>query len=246
MSGRHRAHSAPQVKDVYKREIAFSLVPSVFEKKGSACSYSARLTHNQVLDEETVVSEMCEEFNLPKNRVVQQIQQISDYLVARIRKGYQVTFGGFTVGLSIRGKFDAMNAEFDPKKNKIEVVVSPRNELKDAVAYLKPVNATDTSRPELLSVTHDGVTMGTVVIGKVCQLNGKAFAENGRGMVESVWLEDASGRIVTEATIIKCDATRMDIRFDGEIAAGYYQIVLRRKNTDGKSFSLARLKVEVA
>ena len=178
--------------------------------------------------------------------MVQQVQQISDYLVSRIRKGYQVTFGGFTVGLSIRGKFDAMNAEFDPKKNKIEVVVSPRNELKDAVAYLKPVNETDTSRPELSAITHDGVTMGTIAVGKVCQLNGKEFSEDGKGMVDAVWLEDASGRTVAEATIIKYDATRMDLRFDGEIAAGPYQIVLRRMNADGKSCALARLKVEVA
>ena len=62
-------HRAPQVKDVYKSEVAFTLVPSNLGKKGRTCSYSARLTHNQVLDEETVVSQMCEEFNLPKNRV---------------------------------------------------------------------------------------------------------------------------------------------------------------------------------
>ena len=83
------AHYVPQVKDVYKRDVPFSLVPSVIGKKGKTCSYSARLRHNQVLDEDAVVSEMCEEFNLPKNRVVQNLQQISDYLVSRIRKGYQ-------------------------------------------------------------------------------------------------------------------------------------------------------------
>ena len=32
--------------------------------------------------------------------------------------------------------------------------------------------------------------------------------------------------------------------FDGTIAAGPYQIVLRRMNTDGKSYAIARLKVE--
>ena len=240
-----KVHRVPQVKEVYKREVAFSLVPSSFGKKGKARSYSARLRHNQVLDEETVVSEMCEEFNLPKNRVVQQVQQISDYLVSRIRKGYQVTFGGFTVGLSISGKFDAMNAEFDPEKNKIEVVVSPRYELKDAVAYLKPVNEAKTSRPELFAVTYDGVTLGTIAVGKVCYLNGTEFMEDGKKMVDGVWLEDASGKAVAEATIIKYSATRMDLRFDGEIAAGPYQIVLRRMNADGKSYALARLKAEV-
>ena len=246
MSTGRKVHRVPQVKDVYKREVSFSLVPSSFGKKGKARSYSARLRHNQVLDEETVVSEMCEEFNLPKNRVVQQVQQISDYLVSRIRKGYQVTFGGFTVGLSISGQFDAMNAEFDPEKNKIEVVVSPRYELTDAVAYLKPVNETkNTSRPELFAVTHDGVTLGTIAVGKVCYLNGTEFCENGKGMVDAVWLEDASGKTAAEATIIKYDATRMDLRFDGEIAAGPYQIVLRRMNADGKSYALARLKAEV-
>ena len=210
------------------------------------CSYSARLKHNQVLDENAVVAEMCEEFNLPKHRVVQNLQQISDYLVSRIRKGYQVTFGGFTVGLSISGKFDAMNAEFDLEKNKIEVVVSPRYELKDAVAYLKPVNDTDTARPELSGITCDGVTEGTIAVGKVCRLNGTGFAEGGEVMVDAVWLENASGETVAEATIVKCDASRMDLRFDGEIAAGPHQIVLRRMNADGKSYALARLKVEVA
>ena len=245
MSTGRKVHRVPQVKDVYKREIAFSLVPSSFGKAGKTCSYSARLRHNQVLDEDTVVSEMCEEFNLPKNRVVQQIQQISDYLVSRIRKGYQVTFGGFTVGLSISGKFDAMNEEFDPEKNRVEVVVSPRYELKDAVAYLKPVNETKTSRPELFAITHDGVTLGTIAVGKVCYLNGTEFIENGKRMVDGVWLEDASGKTAAEATIIKYSATRMDLRFDGEIAAGPYQIVLRRMNADGKSYALARLKVQV-
>ena len=69
MSGRG-AHYVPQVKDVYKREVAFTVVPSHFGKAGKTRSYLARLTHNQVLDEDAVVSEMCEEFNLPKNRVV--------------------------------------------------------------------------------------------------------------------------------------------------------------------------------
>ena len=238
-------HRAPQVKDVYKREIGFALIPSPLGKKGKTRSYTARLRHNQVLDEETVVSEMCEEFNLPKNRVVQQIQQISDYLVARIRKGYQVTFGGFTVGLSIRGNFDAMNAEFDPEKNKVEVVVSPRYELKDAVAYLKPVNETKTSRPELTAITWDGVTLGTIAVGKVCHLNGTEFIEDGKKLVDAVWLEDASGKTAAEATIISYSASRMELRFDGEIAAGPYRIVLRRMNADGKSYALARLKVEV-
>ncbi len=236
----------PRVKDTDKREVAFSLVPSNLGKKGKVCSYSARLTHNQVLDEDAVISEMCEEFNLPKNRVVQNLQQISDYLVSRIKKGYQVTFGGFTVGLSIKGKFDAMNAEFDPAKNKVEVVVSPRYELTDAVAYLKPVNETkNTSRPELSAITYDGVTLGTIAIGKVCYLNGTEFAEDGKRMVDGVWLEDASGKNVAEATIIGCNTTRMELRFDGEIAAGPYQIVMRRMNADGKSYALARLKVEV-
>ena len=91
MSRGRGAHYVPRVKDRDKREVAFSLVPSNLGKKGKVCSYSARLTHNQVLDEDAVVSEMCEEFNLPKNRVVQNLQQISDYLVSRIKKGYQVT-----------------------------------------------------------------------------------------------------------------------------------------------------------
>ena len=59
---------------------------------------------------------------------------------------------------------------------------------------------------QLFAVTHDGVTLGTIAVGKTCYLNGTEFCENGKGMVDAVWLEDASGRIVAEATIIKYDA----------------------------------------
>ena len=51
--------------------------------------------------------------------------------------------------------------------------------------------------------------------------------------------------LLKEATIIRCDATRMDLRFDASVAPGPYQIVLRRMNAGGKSYALARLKVEV-
>ena len=68
MSRGRGAHYVPRVKDRDKREVAFSLVPSSFGKKGKACSYSARLTHNQVLDEDAVISEMCVEFDPEKNK----------------------------------------------------------------------------------------------------------------------------------------------------------------------------------
>ena len=82
-------------------------------------------------------------------------------------------------------------------------------------------------------------------MGKVCYLNGTEFIEDGKRMVDAVWLEDASGKTAAEATIIKCDATRMDLRFDASVAPGPYQLVLRRMNAGGKSYALARLKVEV-
>ena len=127
------------------------------------------------------------------------------------------------------------------------MVVSPQYELKDAVAYLKPVNETKTSRPELSAINYDGVTLGTIAVGKVCHLNGTEFIENGgKKMVDAVWLEEeASGKTAAEATIISYSATRMELRFDGEIASGPYRIVLRRMNADGKSYALARLKAEV-
>ena len=61
MSRGRGAHYVSRVKDKDKREVAFSLVPSNLGKKGKVCGYSAWLTHNQVLVEDAVVSEMCED-----------------------------------------------------------------------------------------------------------------------------------------------------------------------------------------
>lgn len=243
------AHRSPQVRDVEKQQIGFVLVPSSFGKGEGSYNYSARLTHNQVMDEDAVVLDMCEEFHLPKHQVMQEIQRLSDYLVSRIRRGYQVTFGGFTVGLAISGKFDAMNAEFDLERNKIEVVVSPRYELKDAVAYLKPVNDTKTLRPEIHSINWDGVPKikGEMVIapGKVCRLNGVDLLGPEGVAGSSVYLEDASGRFVAPLTYIEGDVMRIDFRLDAAIKPGSYRLVFRCMNAGRKSYVLARCNVRV-
>ena len=243
------AHRQPSVTDVEKRRINFKLLPSSFGKGEGPCNYSARLTHNQVLDEEDVVRDMCEMFNLPKHRVLQEIQQLSDYLVYQIRRGYQVTFGGFTVGLAISGKFDAMNAEFDPERNKIEVVASPRYELQDAVAYLKPVNNTETMRPMIKTISCGGLPLkkvnGEMVIapGKVCCLNGVDLLGPEGVAGSSVYLEDYSGSVVTTLTILECNTTRIDFRLDAAIKPGSYRLVFRCMNAGRKSYALARCNV---
>ena len=55
MATGQKAHCVPRVKEIHKREVSFSLVPSNLGRSGMTCSYSVRLKHYQVLGSEWLI-----------------------------------------------------------------------------------------------------------------------------------------------------------------------------------------------
>ena len=243
-------HEKPKIKEELKHGLKYVLVQTRTKlSEGMAC-YSARVRHNEKLDERQIVSELEGRCKVSGSLAEYIVKSIDAIIVENLQRGNQVTFGGFTIGLSIRGGFDAANDTFDPKRNAVEVVVSPRNDLKDATAYIRPENVTDTVNPKFEGVVTEDANPGEqnrLRCGVRCLANGSDFAGSDEGdpKVDRLWLETVEGKFAAEAEILSLDATRLDFKVDANLVPGSYWLMARRKNADGRSSALARQKVEI-
>ena len=244
-------HYQKPVKPNEKSELRFILSPPPKGKLASGGKYSAHVEHDQTLGEEAVIGELADSIQPPlqKEFVALVVHRLSNYVAERLKRGYHLSFGGFNIGYSITGGFDAANAPFDPAKHKLNVVVSPRNCLKDAAAYMSPVNVTQTIDPEITDVWFRSATGELIFVrlhpGEDGFANGLAFADVDKPKVDRLWLETADGKTAVELTIKSCDATRMTFAVPDGIAAGDYILVAQRMNPDRRSFARARYKVRI-
>ena len=244
-------HYQKPIKPSEKSELRFVLSPPPKGKLLSGGKYSAHVEHAQTLGEEAVIAELADSIQPPlqKEFVALVIHRLSNYVAGRLKRGYHLSFGGFNIGYSITGGFDAANAPFDPAKHKLNVVVSPRNCLKDSAAYMSPVNATRTIDPEITDVWCHSAS-GEQIFDKLHPgedgfANGLSFADEDKPKVDRLWLETPDGKTAIELTIIRCDATRMSFAVPDGIAAGDYVLVAQRMNPDRRSFARARYKVRI-
>lgn len=244
-------HYQKPVKPGEKSELRFVLSPPPKGKLLSSGRYSAHVEHDQTLGEEAVIEELANSIQPPlqKEFVALVIHRLSNYVAGRLKRGYHLSFGGFNIGYSITGGFDAANAPFDPAKHKLNVIVSPRNCLKDSAAYMSPVNVTQTIDPKItdvwcLSASGEHI-FDNLHPGEEGFANGLAFADADKPQIDRLWLETPDGKTAIEMTIIRCDATRMTFAVPDGIAVGDYILVAQRMNPDLRSFARARHKVRV-
>ena len=243
-------HERPKIKDEFKHGLQYVLVPTRTKlSEGKEC-YSARVRHNENLDETRIIKDLEDRCKVQGPLAEYIVKSINAIIIENLQRGNQVTFGGFTVGLSIRGGFAAANDGFDPERNAVEVVVSPRNDLKDATAYLRPENATETVNPKFEVANVVGAGHGDLDKLRCrvpCRVNGSDLAGPGKDdpKIDRLWLENATGKFAAEAEVALCDATRINFRIDADLAPGCYTLVARRKNKGGKSSAIARHKVEI-
>lgn len=226
-----------------KKKLKFTLTPS---KYGN--SYFAHVRHTQVVSVEEVVkgiSEMLGGTKAQELNVRHFMDAMAVYIDRELRKGNQVTVGGFRVGLSIEGTFDSANASFDPEKHRLKVVAMPRKVLQRATENLEPVNETVDEVPRLESVWGASHTSNVLESGGTCEANGDNLLGGPDTGIDRIWLETANGEIVAEGAVTFCDWTRLSFTIPSGIAPGEYVLVAERPNADGRTRSRARRKVSV-
>ncbi len=96
-------HEKPTVKEEFKHGLQYVLVPTRTKLSEGVECYSARVRHNENLGEKQIGIELEKRCKVAGPLAEYIVKSINAILIENLQRGNQVTFGGFTVGLSIRG-----------------------------------------------------------------------------------------------------------------------------------------------
>ena len=157
------------------------------------------------------------------------VNGLCEYIVGQLQEGNQLDFGGFRVGLTIRGSFPSANAPFGAK-NEINVVMTPGKPFKDAVKEFIPENRTDLLKPHIHAIEDRRLEpkygLSTLACHSKACIVGWNFSKSFSGIDDGVWLENRNRERVATAKILSNDGSLIDFIIENDLPAGEYWLVL--------------------
>ena len=130
-----------------------------------------------------ILSEVAESLNLTKARVRLCYDAMFELINEELAKGNKVQTPFGLMEPAISGSFDAEDAPFDPKRNKVYVKVTPPKSIQDALKKIVPERLDEPSVPlEIAAV----VTSSLGKKGYNAVRVGEAFAVSGQGFSDAV------------------------------------------------------------
>ena len=149
---------------------------------------------------DTILSEVAESLNITKARARLCFDAMFELIHEELAKGNKVQTPFGLMEPAISGSFDAEDAPFDPKRNKVYVKVTPPKAIRDALKKVVPERLDVPSAPlEIAAV----VTSSLGKKGYNTVRVGEAFAVSGQGFSETVQVtlvdkkDFAAGQTVT-------------------------------------------------
>lgn len=180
-------------------------------KTKDAVPYLADVVPTGTASLDMILSEVAESLNLTKARVRLCYDAMFELIHEALAKGQKVQTPFGLMEPAISGSFDAEDAPFDPKRNRMYVKVTPPKTIRDAVAKMVPERLDAPPVPlEIAAV----VTSSLGKTGYNAVRVGEAFAVSGQGFSDAVQvtLVDKKGvrhEVAVEAakeTLLLCGA----------------------------------------
>lgn len=132
---------------------------------------------------DTILSEVAESLNLTKARVRLCYDAMFELINAELAKGNKVQTPFGLMEPAISGSFDAEDAPFDPKRNRLYVKVTPPKAIRDALRKIVPERLDAPSAPlEIAAV----VTSALGKSGYNSVRTGETFEVSGQGFSDAV------------------------------------------------------------
>jgi len=216
---------------------------------GKTC-YQGQLQHNNVLGEKETKSLFADYCGEPESRTTRYVDALTEFIAQQVAAGYRIDFGGFAVGLKLRGGFKSMNAAFDPQTNAVSVEMIPGKDIRKAAQTLKPLNVTDSTKWRLTGVlqqTPFEVWDQIVPDGeRTLTSTGYMPAVDPSKPDEGIWVEDDDGTRVLTGEVVKSNFGSTDYRLVGPIDRGEYWSVLQGRYRDEPALIRVRHRLTVA
>ena len=193
---------------------------------------------------DTILSDVAESLNITKARARLCFDAMFELIHEELAKGNKVQTPFGLMEPAISGSFDAEDAPFDPKRNKVYVKVTPPKAIRDALKKIVPERLDAPSAPlEIAAV----VTSSLGKEGYNAVRVGEAFAVSGQGFSDAVQvtLVDKKGVrhevVVEEAkeTLLLCGS----VSAAAKGAATLEVSVVSTSNATGRFTATRRVKV---
>ena len=215
-------------------EIKFKTVatPGGFRKDGSSCR--GCVIHNKVLEMDEIGEDFARYAKLDPLTAQYYAKYFVDYMVYAVKNGYRLNLGAFSLFLTMKGKINGANGQFDREMNSLELNIASKKPMLDALASLEPTNITMDGETLRISSVMDALekTDGVLTIGENVFVAGHTFLIDTSRTDEGVWLETANGEKVLCAEVRASTATTLDCIFSGAVAPGEYRFVVSTRMGD--------------
>lgn len=212
-------------------------------------TYSARVTHRDVIRGKDLVEGLAAETGYSTTIVGTVVEGLRSYLCKQLKAGNKVDFGAFSVGLSVRGSFPSANSLFDPRSNEVGVDVRAGVELRKAVKKLVPDNLTDVDGPRIsgvISSAHqDSSNYFKILRGDPCGIVGLNFGRAFTGDGDGLWLETREGERIAEFRVTEHDDGRINCVLEDSVPLGEYWLVIGCREPGRKEVFTGRRLVQV-
>lgn len=231
-----------------RNEISFKTLASTEAIGGADGRCRCNVIHSDVMNRAEMAREMAETMRMDAVEARHCLDAVCAYIVRSLSRGRKLNFGEFSLSLSIRGTVDGANGEFVPGENEVRVNIQAGRALKEALAKMRPTNATtneEAEKPRITSVVDTATgEENTVTPSAKLLVAGLCLLLNPAAPDEGAWLE-AGGVKVLKARIIACGATTLDCTFDAALEPGEYQLVVYSRNGDDSRSAPFRMRRKV-
>lgn len=217
-------------------------------KKGEA-SCRGCIIHNKVLEMDEIAEEFARFANLDKHDAQYYAKFFIDYIVQAVGNGYRLNLGAFSLYLTMKGLISGANGGFNPEKNRLELNISYKKPIEEALSHLKPVNVTNQGETLRISSIIDEVvrTDGVIAVGVNIFAAGGTFLIDTSRDDEGVWLENSNGETILRAEVLESTASTLNCIFRGSVEPGAYRVAVstRMGNSSWPAPAIAKRKVTV-
>ena len=109
----------------------------------------------------------------------------------------------FAVRLEIKGTFDEKDAEFDPKKNSVKVVLVPLKRFRKAVETRRPQNKVKPPRALMTEIQGENSPVDCVTFGENSVITGRDLTVEDMSNQIHVWMYDKNGQMISDVWCIR-------------------------------------------
>ena len=229
-----------------KTEMNFSLSPISSELSGAEQSYQATPQLNGVVSEEDTYKLTEQRIGVPSETVRMTVVAHGNVVKEQLRNGKQVTTSDIIYKPVMPGAYPTVDADFDPKANKLEARAITRNGLRNCFEGVVPKNLVSKPAPQLNQVG-DAVTgkVGVLTIDNPVYLAGRDILPDKTQPDERVWLAKPDGTEAAVGTIGEATRQTVNVTFAAWPVAGDYILYLATRAGLGKAYTLVTVKKAV-